>query len=249
MTQPSNRIAQPASLLADPTRAAIVLALMDGRSRPAKKLALDAGVTPQTASAHLRKLVAARMLACESHGRFRNFRLAGTEVADAVEALCQLGPDALPGRVLTAAARELRFARCCYDHLAGQLGVAITERLPALDAGIFAELDIDLAALSTLRRPLSRCCTDWTEQRPHLGGALGAALLGAYKEKRWLLPVKDSRRLDVTPQGRDAFVERFGVDERLFDGNAAISRSRAALSTSVGTPPRQPYSRPRTAPV
>jgi len=233
MTEPSHRIAQPASLLADPTRAAIVLALMDGRSRSAKKLALDAGVTPQTASAHLKKLVAARMLAWESRGRFKHFRLAGAEVADAVEALCQLGPDAMPGRVLTAAARELRFARCCYDHLAGQLGVAVTARLPALGEGIFAELDIDVAALSTLRRPLSRCCTDWTEQRPHIGGALGAALLAAYKDRRWVMTVLDSRRLEVTPQGRAAFIERFGLDQRLFGGDAAIARPRAALSTAA----------------
>ena len=232
MTEPSHRIAQPASLLADPTRAAIVLALMDGRSRSAKKLALDAGVTPQTASAHLRKLVAARMLAWESRGRFKHFRLSGAEVADAVEALCQLGPDAMPGRVLTAAAREIRFARCCYDHLAGQLGVAVTARLPALGEGIFAELDIDVAALGTLRRPLSRCCTDWTEQRPHIGGALGAALLSAYKERRWLVLVADSRRLDVTPNGRAAFIERFGVDERLF-AEGAISRPRAVLSRAA----------------
>jgi DNA-binding transcriptional ArsR family regulator len=233
MTEPSHRIAQPASLLADPTRAAIVLALMDGGSRPAKKLALDAGVTPQTASLHLKKLVAARMLAWESRGRFKHFRLAGAEVADAVEALCQLGPDAMPGRVLTAAAREIRFARCCYDHLAGQLGVAVTERLPALGAQILAELGVDPAALGKLRRPLSRCCIDWTEQRPHLGGALGAALLCAYRERRWLLPVKDSRRLDVTPRGKDAFIERFGVDESLFGDDGAISRSRAALSTAA----------------
>jgi DNA-binding transcriptional ArsR family regulator len=244
MTEPSHRIAQPASLLADPTRAAIVLALMDGRSRSAKKLALDAGVTPQTASAHLRKLVAARMLAWESRGRFKHFRLAGAEVADAVEALCQLGPDAMPGRVLTAAAREIRFARCCYDHLAGQLGVAVTERLPALGAQIFAALDIDLGALQTLRRPLSRCCIDWTEQRPHLGGALGAALLHAYKEKRWLLPVNDSRKLDVTPQGRSAFVERFGLDESLF-----TSQPRAVPSTSAGSPLPRRGSRPRTVPA
>ena len=224
MTQPSHRIAFPASLLADPTRAAIVLALMDGGSRPAKKLALDAGVTPQTASVHLKKLVAARMLACEPHGRFKHFRLSGAEVADAVEALCQLGPDAMPGRVLPAAARELRFARCCYDHLAGLLGVAVTERLPALGTDIFPELGIDLAALRTLRRPLSRCCTDWTEQRPHLGGALGAALLSAYKAKRWLATVAGSRRLDVTPHGRTVFIERFGVDEQLFyPANSRIS--------------------------
>src|SRR3954469_12577885 len=216
MTEPSHRIAHPASLLADPTRAAIVLALMDGGSRSAKKLALDAGVTPQTASLHLRKLVAARMLAWESRGRFKHFRLSGADVADAVEALCQLGPDAMPGRVLTAAAREIRFARCCYDHLAGQLGVAVTARLPALGADFLPDLGIDVDALGKLRRPLSRCCIDWTEQRPHLGGALGAELLAAYKARRWLATVADSRRLEVTPQGRTAFVEHFGVDQRLF---------------------------------
>ena len=150
-------------MLADPTRAAIVLSLMDGRSRVAKKLALDAGVTPQTASAHLRKLVAAHILACEARGRFKHFRIAGAEVAHAVEALSELG--AVPGRTLPPAAHELRFARCCYDHLAGRLGVAITERLPLLGGGVLAELGIDLDALEASRRPLSRCCVDWTERR------------------------------------------------------------------------------------
>src|SRR5262245_42626121 len=130
-----NRVSSPASMLADPARAAIVLALMDGRSHPAKKLALDAGITPQTASAHLKKLVAARLLAWEGRGRFRYFRLAGAEVAHAVEALSELG-----ARTLPPAASELRFARCCYDHLAGRLGVAITARLPALQGGLLQDL-------------------------------------------------------------------------------------------------------------
>ena len=240
MTQPSSRIAAPASLLADPTRAAIVLALMDGRSRPAKKLALDAGVTPQTASSHLKKLVAANLLAWEASGRFKYFRLAGAEVADAVEALCQIGPDAMPGRTLPAAARELRFARCCYDHLAGRLGVALTERLPSLGDAIFDELGIDLAALQALRRPLSRCCVDWTERRPHVGGSLGAALLRVYKERRWLFAVRESRRLDVTPQGRAMFVERFGVEAALF---ADAPRENRALTPVSTCPPMGALSR------
>src|SRR5260221_525435 len=132
-------ITPPAALLADPTRAAIVLALMDGRAREAKKLALDAGVTPQTASAHLRKLVDANLLAWHADGRCKYFRIAGAEVAHAVEALCELGMRSQPERALPAAVRPLRFARCCYDHLAGQLGVAITERLPRLGAAIYAE--------------------------------------------------------------------------------------------------------------
>ena len=198
-------------MLADPSRAAIVLALMDGRSRSAKKLALDAGVTPQTASTHLKKLVAAEMLVWEGQGRVKHFRLAGADVAHAVEALSAVGTKQLP-----AAARELRFARCCYDHLAGQLGVAVTERLLRPGNTVLQDLGIDVAALEASRRPLFRCCTDWTERRPHVAGALGAALLRRYKDERWLEAVKDSHKLVVTPRGRERFVERVGVDATLF---------------------------------
>jgi hypothetical protein len=134
-------------------------------------------------------------------------------VAHAVEALSQIGA---AQRQLPAAARELRFARCCYDHLAGQLGVAITERLPVLPDGLLGELGVDLGALEKLRRPLSRCCIDWTEQRPHVAGSLGAALLRIYKDRGWLLAVKESRKLVVTPGGRAMFVELFGIDRAIF---------------------------------
>ena len=201
------RLASAAALLADPSRAAMVLALMDGRSRSAKKLALDAGVTPQTASSHLRKLVSARMLVWEGRGRTKEFSLAGADVAQAVEALSDVGTRPLP-----AAARELRFARCCYDHLAGQLGVAVTERLLRPGNNVLADLGIDVGALETLRRPIFRCCTDWTERRPHIAGAMGAALLVHYKRERWLVPVAESRKLVVTPAGCSAFDRFFGID-------------------------------------
>ncbi len=194
-------------MLADPSRAAMVLALMDGRSRSAKKLALDAGVSAQTASAHLRKLVAARMLVWEGRGRSKYFSLAGADVAQAVEALSEIGIHQVP-----AAARELRFARRCYDHLAGQLGVALTDRLLRPGNTVLRDLRIDLAALEASRRPLFRCCTDWTERRAHLAGALGAALLDHYKRERWLLQVKDSRKLVVTPAGESAFARFFDID-------------------------------------
>ena len=194
-------------MLAEPARAAMVLALMDGRSRCAKKLALDAGVTPQTASAHLRKLVAARILVWEGRGRTKDFRIAGSEVAQAVEALSELGAGPLP-----SAARELRFARCCYDHLAGQLGVSVTEGLLRPGNRVLEKLGIDLAALESSRRPLYRCCTDWTERRPHIAGALGAALLHHYKEQRWLTTVPESRKLVVTPLGSEMFARVFGVE-------------------------------------
>jgi hypothetical protein len=180
---------------------------MDGRPRSAKKLALDAGITAPTASTHLRKLVAARMLVWEGRGRSKYFSLAGADVAQAVEALSEIGVRELP-----AAARELRFARCCYDHLAGQLGVALTERLLRPGNTLLRDLGIDVEALASSRRPLFRCCTDWTERRPHVAGAVGAALLGHYKNERWLATVKDSRKLVVTPAGRSAFARFFGID-------------------------------------
>ena len=201
------RLASAAAMLADPSRAAIVLALMDGRCRSAKKLALDAGVTPQTASTHLGKLVAARMLVWEGRGRSKYFSLAGADVAQAVEALSEIGIRELP-----AAARELRFARCCYDHLAGKLGVAVTERLLRPANTVLRDLGIDPEALESSRRPLFRCCTDWTERRPHVAGAVGAALLRRYKDERWLAPVADSRKLVVTPAGRSAFARYIGID-------------------------------------
>ena len=201
------RLATTAAMLAEPARAAMVLALMDGRSRCAKKLALDAGVTPQTASVHLKKLVAARILVWEGRGRTKDFRIAGSEVAQAVEALSELGTGPLP-----AAARELRFARCCYDHLAGQLGVSVTERLMQPGNAILAQLGVNLEKLASSRRPLFRCCTDWTERRPHIAGALGAALLHHYKEQRWLTTVQESRKLVVTPLGRQMFLRVFEIE-------------------------------------
>lgn len=203
----SMQIAATAAMLADPSRAAMVLALMDGRPRSAKKLALDAGVTAQTASLHLRKLVNANLLVAKAEGRNKYFSLAGSEVAQAVEALSEISAHAIP-----PAARELRFARCCYDHLAGRLGVALTERLLRPGNTVLRDLEMDLAALESSRRPLFRCCTDWTERRPHVAGALGAALLRRYKDEGWLLAVEDSRKLVVTPAGKSAFSRLFDLE-------------------------------------
>lgn len=205
------RISAAAAVLAEPARAAMVLALMDGRSRCAKKLALDAGVTPQTASAHLKKLVAANILVSREEGREKHFRIAGSEVAQAVEALSEMS--ATP----PSAARDLRFARCCYDHLAGQLGVGVTERLLQPGNTINASLGIDVHALEGKRRALFRCCTDWTERRPHVAGVLGAALLRHFLAERWLTRVAESRKLLVTPRGREMFVSAIGVEAALFE--------------------------------
>ena len=205
------RLASPASMLADPSRAAMVLALMDGRSRSAKKLALDAGITPQTASAHLKKLLDSRILVCEGRGREKFFSLASAEVAQAVEALSEIGGGPLP-----AAARDLRFARCCYDHLAGQLGVSVTERLLQPGNSILRDLGIDSGAFEASRRPLFRCCTDWTERRPHIAGSVGAAMLRHFKQEGWLNTVEESRKLLVTARGRELFVRVLGVEATIF---------------------------------
>lgn len=194
-------------MLADPSRAAIVLALMDGRSRNAKKLALDAGVTPQTASAHLRKLVAANILTWQGQGRSKYFRIAGGEVAQAVEALSGISIASIP-----PPARELRFARCCYDHLAGQLGVRITERLLRPGNTLLGELGIEPGSLASSGRALFRCCTDWTERRPHVAGTIGAALLRHYLGERWLVRVAHSRKLVLTPLGKESFGRLLGTE-------------------------------------
>jgi DNA-binding transcriptional ArsR family regulator len=204
------RISTAAAMLAEPARAAMVLALMDGRARRAKALALDAGVTPQTASVHLKKLVGARILRWQGQGREKHFRIAGRAVAEAVEALAEINAAPPP------AARELRFARCCYDHLAGILGVGVTEQLLRPGNTVLRDVGIDSAALASARRPLFRCCTDWTERRPHVAGALGAALLHHYLDDGWLLRVEDSRKLLVTPRGRALFPKVVGVDDALF---------------------------------
>jgi DNA-binding transcriptional ArsR family regulator len=204
------RISTAAAMLAEPARAAMVLALMDGRARRAKALALDAGVTPQTASVHLRKLVGARILIWQGQGREKYFRIAGREVAEAVEALSEINASPPP------AAREIRFARCCYDHLAGKLGVDVTERLLRPGNTVLRDLGIDAATMESSQRPLFRCCTDWTERRPHVAGAVGAALLRHYLEGGWLVRVEDSRKLEVTPRGRELFLQVIGVDEALF---------------------------------
>ena len=127
MSTPST-FTEVAALIAEPARAAILLALFDGRALPAGELAFAAAITPQTASTHLAKLLAGGLLACETQGRHRYYRLAGAHVAQAIEYLSAIAPQA-PCKPLDRQAQGLRFARCCYNHLAGQLGVAVTQAL------------------------------------------------------------------------------------------------------------------------
>jgi len=218
------RLAEAAALLGDPARAGMVTALWDGTARAAGDLARVAGVTPATASAHLAKLVAGGILRVEPRGRHRYYRLAGPDVAQALESLAGLLPPAPAG------AREpdapLRRARFCYDHLAGRLGTAISDalvarRLLVLDDGAyslahggrawFRRFGIAVDSLALARRPLLRACIDWTERREHVGGALGAALAMHLLERDWLRRQRGSRVVLVTTAGRSGLQRALGL--------------------------------------
>ncbi|HEX7120507.1 MAG TPA: winged helix-turn-helix domain-containing protein [Longimicrobiales bacterium] len=220
-------IAPVAALLADAKRAAILFALSDGRALPASELARCARATPSTTSAHLARLVEGGLLAMERHGRHRYYRLAKPEIVAALEALAAVAP---PARAATfresQAGKAIRFARTCYDHLAGELGVRITDalleqgalvpagrdfELTAAGAARFAELGIDADRARRRRRAFARACLDWSERRYHLAGALGTALLDRFLELRWIERTPSSRAVRVTNDGRRAFQRHFSV--------------------------------------
>jgi DNA-binding transcriptional ArsR family regulator len=238
-------IARVGALVADPARARVLLALGDGRALPATVLAGEAGVAASTASAHLGKLVKGGLLVVERHGRHRYFRLAGSEVSDLIEALARLSPPA-PVRSLRQGtqAQAVRFARTCYDHLAGMLGTQLMSalleremltggdgvfdpgagaadrlsspgfdldyRLTARGAQELRQFGIDFEALPR-RRPMIRYCVDWSEQRHHLAGSLGAALATRMFELGWLSRAGNSRAVHVSEDGRDGLKRSFGV--------------------------------------
>lgn len=211
-------LADVASLIGEPTRSAVLLALVDGSERPASELARMADLSAAATSLHLSKLVAGGLLAVRSLGRFRFYRLASSDVAHALEALGVLATVAPPERSLSKAQMQLRTARRCYDHLAGRLAieaVLMMERQKILSAGdeagwyvtergvtwFASTLQLEVDVLRTSRRPLARRCLDWTERKPHLAGTLGAALLDRLLAKRWLARVGDTRGLRMTTRG------------------------------------------------
>ena len=220
-------LAAVAALIADPARATMLMALMDGRALPAGELAFAAGIAAPTASAHLARLVDGRLLDVEREGRHRYFRLAGPEVAAALEGLGALGVEPSRSMACSREGEELRFARSCYDHLAGQLGVAVTRALETRgllargegkrfavgpDQRLWREsLGIDVATIAPTRCGLARQCLDWTERRHHLAGPLGVRLLHRLCELGWLRRAPGSRVVHLTHDGRRALVERLGM--------------------------------------
>ena len=220
------RLAEIAALFGDPTRAGIVTSLWDGRARPAGELARLAGVTPATASGHLSRLVEGGVLRVEPRGRHRYFRIAGPGVADALESLGQLLTPRTTSREAHGVPEPMARARMCYDHVAGRLGVAITEALierrlllwrdqafalPPSGRRWFERIGVDVGALERGRRPLLRGCLDWTERREHLGGALGAALTSDLLERDWIRRERGGRTLFVTREGRSGLARTLGV--------------------------------------
>lgn len=219
-------IAGVAALLGDPARASILGALMAGQALTAGELATTAGVMPQTASGHLAQLREAGLVAVEQQGRHRYYRLAGADVAAAIEALMDLAAQA--GRRRTRPGPrdpQLRAARVCYDHLAGAKGVDLFARLcrnglVALDGGAiditaagavrFERFGVDVAGLRRARRPLCRTCLDWSERRPHLAGALGAALLSRLYALGWARRIDQTRVIAFSPRGEAEFARLFG---------------------------------------
>lgn len=214
------------ALLADPGRAAMLWSLMDGRARPAGELTIIAGLSPSAASGHLAKLAESGLLALEVRGRHRYYRIATAEIAAAIEALAHLAQASAPARPAPApaAARtvpiDMRYARTCYDHMAGELAVRVFDHLlargwlvdeggtvEATDEGcaMLAQWGIDVGAQRTRKRRFACTCLDWSERRAHLGGALGAALLDHWTEHRWVEHAEKPRVLRITPAGRQRF--------------------------------------------
>ena len=221
-------IAEIGFLVGDPARANVLNTLLDGRAFTAGELAYFAGVSPQTASLHLRKLTEANLLAALQQGRHRYFRLASPIVGRMLEAIAAVAGVQAPPRRPRSTPKDaaLRAGRMCYDHLAGRLGVDIADALVAggrivldddggevKDEGfrLLGRIGIEPAAIQK-RRAFCRPCLDWTERRYHVGGAIGAALARQALAEGWIERLRETRAVGVTARGRTDFLGRLGVE-------------------------------------
>lgn len=217
-----------ASLVSETSRAAILTVLLDGRLHAASELAYMAGIKPQTASFHLAKMVEANAVAVEKQGRHRYYGIRNPEVAQVMESLLSIAPP-IEIKSLRQAAddKALRLARTCYDHLAGSLGVQLTDTLIRIGAlceenkqftvtekgeEFLANFQIDLDEVKQKRRSFSHKCLDWSERRHHLGGSLGNALLERLLELNWVQRLPGTRAIQITSEGKIGFKEVFSVD-------------------------------------
>jgi DNA-binding transcriptional ArsR family regulator len=214
-------VSRIAAAIGEPARARMLYCLADGRARTSTELGVVGQVSPSTASVHLNRLKAERLVTVFAQGKHRYYSLNGTSVADALEALSVVAGRAHDAFVPNTPNR-LRAARTCYDHMAGTIAVDVHDRLTArkwlapsaegehayalteIGRKGCAALGIDVEATRALRRRFAYACVDWSERRPHIGGALGAALLAAALKKKWVVQDLDSRALTVTKAGRFA---------------------------------------------
>ncbi len=225
-------VASVGELFGDAARAAILIALLDGRARTAGELALAGNISAQSASGHLAKLTAGGLLVVRSQGRHRYYELANADVAHALEATGSLGArransgaNGNDSQIHNArlANSDIRMARSCYDHLAGVVAVDLTRRMEASGAiracgeweyelgrngaRFFDGLGVNVDAVRSGRRAFARRCLDWTERKPHLAGALGAALFARIVELGWIARKRDSRVVRVTHLGERKIAE------------------------------------------
>lgn len=216
-----------AALIGEPARATILMALLGGESLPATDLAYRCHLTPQTVSTHLARLVDGGLLSLERNGRHKYYRLASPQVGHALEALNVLAqPHPVRSLRQSEEAMALRFARTCYDHLAGTLGVRVTQamsrrgyieesgtqfRLTAHGSAWVAQFGIDPAALERSRRTFATQCLDWSERRHHIGGALGAAIANHFLELGWIARNSTSRAVRLTTTGRAGLLKELDI--------------------------------------
>lgn len=221
------RLARLAGAIAEPARARMLCCLLDGHARTATELAAVGEVAASTASAHLARLKEQRLIESVAQGKHRYFRLAGSEVAAVLEGLLVVA-GAPPSKFQPGTPSRLRAARTCYDHMAGTAGVALHDRLHAQgwlraaaegdDYELTAEgavalesLGIDIDGARRSRRRFACACLDWSERRPHLGGALGAACLQLSLRRGWVRQALDGRALALTPKAQREMPELFGL--------------------------------------
>jgi DNA-binding transcriptional ArsR family regulator len=218
-----------AALLGDTARATMLGALMGGQALTATELAFHARISRPTASEHLARLLDAHLISVTPSGRFRYYRITSPLVAQMLESMIAVAALELPPRHRPRSARDdaLCLARCCYDHMAGRLGVAVADALVArefvhlgpdggavTDAGhdFFCEFGVQLEAPRSSKRIFCRACLDWSERRYHIAGLVGAALQKRFLELDWIGKIRDTRALKITDTGKAGLQERFGID-------------------------------------
>ena len=232
-----------AAAIGVPARARMLYSLVDGQARTSTELSVVAEVSPSTASVHLKRLTEAHLVKLLVQGKHRSYSLAGPDVASALEALSVLAGGSRSWFVPNTPSR-LQIARTCYDHMAGIVGVLIHDRFKSLGwlsnsrstenvydltpngVKAFEALGIDIETTRTLRRKFAYPCLDWSERRPHIGGALGAALLNVAVKRKWVLQDLDSRGLEVTKTGRREILTRFGLQVSAVSSSTCRRRDR-----------------------